>query len=69
MAGGRPELLAFIDRSNRRRQVRGPEPRPTGSPGALQDVGRATSRVRESALDLLGFVGVITAGVGRISGA
>ena len=44
-------------------------PRPTGLPGALDELGRATFRAREGALDLIGFVGLVTAGIGRIAGS
>ena len=70
--GGRPESLEFIDRIESE-NAPGDEPRapppPTGLPGALHGLGRATFRAREDALDLLGFVGLVTAGVGRIGGS
>src|SRR5688572_8195160 len=64
----RPDLLAFIDHT----MAGEPEaPAQSGPPrttlaGALQDVGQAALQVKEGALDLLGFIGVVTAGVGRI---
>lgn len=67
----RPDLLAFIDETTAggpkvpRRAV----PARAGLAGALQDVGRTAVQVKEGTLDLLGFVGVITAGVGRIFGS
>ena len=67
----RPELLEFIDRrtgedpaTNAPRAAREPE-----AGGALQDVGRAAVQAKERALDVLGFVGVVTAGFGRIAGS
>jgi phospholipid/cholesterol/gamma-HCH transport system permease protein len=67
----RPGLLAFID------ETMAGEPGTPGHAGpargafagALQGVGQAAARTREGALDLLGFIGVITAGVGRIFGS
>jgi phospholipid/cholesterol/gamma-HCH transport system permease protein len=67
----RPDLLAFIDQT----MAGEPEapaqsgPARTGLEGALQDVGQAAVQVKEGALDLLGFVGVVTAGVGHIFGS
>jgi phospholipid/cholesterol/gamma-HCH transport system permease protein len=67
----RPGLLAFID------ETMAGEPGTPGHAGpargafagALQGVGQAAARTREGTLDLLGFIGVITAGVGRIFGS
>ena len=69
--GGRPAQLDFIDRIESEAAPSGePEvPRPTGLPGTLDALGRATYRARESALDLIGFIGLVTAGVGRIAGS
>jgi phospholipid/cholesterol/gamma-HCH transport system permease protein len=66
----RPQLLAFIDRT-----AEAPPAEPQqGAPeaaleGALRGVGEAAVRARDGALDVLGFVGVVTTGVGRIAGS
>jgi phospholipid/cholesterol/gamma-HCH transport system permease protein len=65
---GRPASLEFIDRTMS--GGRPPSPPPEDEPtslveGTLQGVGFATVLARESALDALGFVGVVTAGFGR----
>jgi phospholipid/cholesterol/gamma-HCH transport system permease protein len=64
---GRPDLLAFIDRTMEGERAASPSAAPgrTALTDALQGVGRATVQARESALDVLGFVGVVTAGLGR----
>src|SRR5688500_1764183 len=67
----RPDLLAFIDQT----MAGEPEapahagPARTALEGALQDVGQAAVPVKEGALDLLGFVGAVTAGGGHIFGS
>jgi phospholipid/cholesterol/gamma-HCH transport system permease protein len=69
-AGGRPEQLAFIDRTEAAGEA-GPE-----SPDAPQDavsgilggIGRSAVQAREGALDLLGFIGAVAAGYGRVAG-
>ncbi len=67
----RPGLLAFIDHT----MAGGPAadaaagPQPAALAVALKDVGRAAVQAKEGALDLLGFIGVVTAGVGRIAGS
>ena len=68
---GRPELLEFIDRRTAEEDPAANAPsREAGEPepaGTLQDVGRAVVQAKERALDVLGFVGVVTAGFGRIA--
>jgi phospholipid/cholesterol/gamma-HCH transport system permease protein len=70
---GRPELLEFIDRRTAEEDPPANAPsRTAGEPdatGALQDVGRAAVQAKERALDVLGFVGVVTTGFGRIAGS
>jgi phospholipid/cholesterol/gamma-HCH transport system permease protein len=70
---GRPELLEFIDRRTEEEgAAANASLRTAGGPadgGALQDVGRAAVQAKERALDVLGFVGVVTAGFGRIAGS
>jgi phospholipid/cholesterol/gamma-HCH transport system permease protein len=67
-APARPGLLDFIDRT-----LAGPEEAPppaapaeTGLAAALHEVGEAAVQAKEGALDVLGFVGAVTAGYGRI---
>jgi len=64
---GRPDLLAFIDRTMEGEPAESPRaaPQRAALAGALHGVGRAAVQAREGALDILGFVGVITAGLGR----
>ena len=65
---GRPELLEFIDRRTEEEDPATNAPRAAREPeagGALQDVGRAAVQAKERALDVLGFVGVVTAGASR----
>ena len=64
---GRPDLLAFIDRTMEGEPAESPrdEPRRAALAGALHGVGRAAVQARERALDVLGFVGVVTAGLGH----
>jgi phospholipid/cholesterol/gamma-HCH transport system permease protein len=70
-AGGRPVQLAFIDRTEAGRIP--PEPDTAepliGIPGVLQGVGLIAVLAKEGALDLLGFVGAVTAGLGRLFGS
>jgi phospholipid/cholesterol/gamma-HCH transport system permease protein len=69
---GRPGLLAFIDRTVEEEagtQEDAVEPRPAGLAGALHGLGEASVQAKEGALDLLGFIGVVTAGAGRIAGS
>ena len=65
----RPGLLAFIDRTIAGEPASPPpaDPEPTALAGALERVGQAAVQAKEGALDLLGFIGVVTAGVGRIT--
>jgi phospholipid/cholesterol/gamma-HCH transport system permease protein len=65
----RPDLLAFIDRTvaGEPEAPRHGEPPAAGLAGALQGLGQSTVQAKEGALDLLGFVGVVTVGVGRIA--
>lgn len=67
----RPGLLAFIDRTIADGSDQPPagEPTPSGLAGALHGVGQVTVLAKEGALDLLGFIGVVTVGVGRIAGS
>ena len=70
---GRPELLEFIDRRTEEEDAAAnASPRAAGEAeagGALQGVGRAAVQAKEKFLDVLGFVGVVTAGFGRIAGS
>jgi len=67
----RPGLLAFIDRTIAEGSGEAPsgEPPPSGLAGVLQDLGRATVQTKERGLDLLGFLGIVTVGIGRIAGS
>ncbi len=66
----RPELLEFIDRTMLEEDTPPPAPSPVrGLAGVLQEVGESTVHAKEGALDLLGFIGAVTVGVGRIAGS
>ena len=66
----RPGFLGFIDRTEAGGQAGEAEAAPPGGlTGALGELGRATVRAREGALDLLGFVGAVTLGYGRVLGS
>ena len=69
-AGERPAQLEFIDRTRSSAADAGSAPAesapPNGIPAVLGGVGRATVGAKEGALDVLGFVGAVTAGYGRI---
>ena len=67
----RPDLLAFIDRTvaDEAGTQRPGEPPPSGLAGALHGLGEVSVLAKEGALDLLGFIGVVTVGVGRIAGS
>jgi phospholipid/cholesterol/gamma-HCH transport system permease protein len=63
----RPGPLDFIDRTLASERIAPPsddEPLSLVT-GALHGVGRATVLAKEGALDALGFVGIVTAGLGR----
>jgi phospholipid/cholesterol/gamma-HCH transport system permease protein len=66
--GGRPEQLDFIDSHEPDQSPPPPADadEPEGLHGALHGVGRLAVEAKEGALDLLGFVGAVTAGFGRI---
>jgi phospholipid/cholesterol/gamma-HCH transport system permease protein len=66
--GGRPEQLDFIDSHEPGESSPPPSDadEPDGLHGALQRVGRLAVATKEGTLDLLGFVGAVTAGCGRI---
>ena len=65
--GGRPDKLAFIDRTEPDEDQNKPavSDTPDGISGVLDRLGHTAIRAREGALDLLGFLGQITAGYGR----
>jgi phospholipid/cholesterol/gamma-HCH transport system permease protein len=66
----RPGLLAFIDRMTpAERELPAAASRPAVLAGILQGVGETAVLAKENALDFLGFVGAITADVGRIVGS
>jgi phospholipid/cholesterol/gamma-HCH transport system permease protein len=66
----RPALLGFVDRTAAAPPAAGePGPAPAPIADALHGVGRAAVGMKEGALDVLGFVGVVTAGLGRIAGS
>jgi phospholipid/cholesterol/gamma-HCH transport system permease protein len=66
----RPALLGFIDRTAASQPATGePGAPPAAVAGALHGVGRAAVEMKEGALDVLGFVGVVTAGLARIAGS
>ena len=70
--GGRPEPLDFIDRMESEAAPGADAPAPAllaGLSRTLDGIGRAANRGRENVLDLLGFVGLVTAGMGRIAGS
>jgi phospholipid/cholesterol/gamma-HCH transport system permease protein len=63
----RPELLAFIDHALDGAEAPPPgEPAATGLAAALHEVGEAAVQAKEGTLDVLGFVGAVTAGYSRI---
>jgi phospholipid/cholesterol/gamma-HCH transport system permease protein len=69
-AGGRPDQLAFIDRTEAAGEP-GPESAgASGDPvsGILGGIGRGVLQAREGALDLLGFIGAVAAGYARVTG-
>ena len=69
-AGGRPGPLQFIDRTEAGRIP--PEPDTfeplVGIPAVLHGVGLVTVLAKEGSLDLLSFIGAVTAGCGRLFG-
>jgi phospholipid/cholesterol/gamma-HCH transport system permease protein len=66
----RPELLDFIDRTMRDEgEPPPPAPPVRGLAGVLHEVGETVVLAKEGALDLLGFIGAVTAGAGRIAGS
>ncbi len=67
----RPDLLAFIDRTVADAPDLPPSAGPptSGLAGRLQSLGRKTIQAREGTLDLLGFIGIVTVGFGRIAGS
>jgi phospholipid/cholesterol/gamma-HCH transport system permease protein len=68
--GGRPSLLKFIDRTLDGKQKKAPPAEtPSGVQGALHRLGLRTVRVKEGALDFVGFLGAVTAGFGHIFGS
>jgi phospholipid/cholesterol/gamma-HCH transport system permease protein len=69
-AGGRPEQLAFIDRTEAAGEsgAEAPETPQDAVSGVLGGIGRGVVHAREGALDLLGFIGAVTAGYGRVIG-
>ncbi len=70
-AGGRPEQLEFIDRTEAdhdNRSPAAPDAR-NGALRALYGLGLRAVIAKEAALDFLGFIGVVTASLGRIFGS
>jgi len=67
-AGPRPAQLEFIDRVEDERDRTPPAAAesPAGLAGILDHLGRAVVQAKEGGLDLLGFIGAVTAGYGRI---
>jgi phospholipid/cholesterol/gamma-HCH transport system permease protein len=65
----RPGLLDFIDRATEEREADAAARTAEPPAGPLQDVGRAAVQAKERALDVLGFVGLVTAGLGRTLGS
>src|SRR5687767_1896079 len=72
-AGERPAQLEFIDRTQSANEAAEREARAeaesaaqNGVPAVLGGLGRAAVGAKEGALDVLGFVGAVTAGYGRI---
>jgi phospholipid/cholesterol/gamma-HCH transport system permease protein len=66
-AGERPGQLEFIDRAvagHKPEEQPAPEA-PAGLQQGLQEIGRRTVGVKDGALDLLGFVGAVAAGLVR----
>jgi hypothetical protein len=70
-AGERPAQLEFIDRLEAQREKAAPaEPEtPSGLQGIVGRLGHSVVHTKEGALDLLGFVGAVTAGYGRTFGS
>ncbi|HSC25824.1 MAG TPA: MlaE family lipid ABC transporter permease subunit [Vicinamibacterales bacterium] len=69
--GGRPEQLEFIDRTEAdldRIPTAEPDVR-NGAHRALRELGLRAVTAKEGALDVLGFIGVVTASLGRIFGS
>lgn len=69
-AGVRPELLSFIERTERDRGRETPVA-PDAARGMrrmLHGIGQRAVLAKESTLDFVGFVGAVTAGYGRIIG-
>ncbi len=66
---GRPDLLAFIDRTMAGEDEPPPAERVARPLGLVHRVGQRAVAAHEGALDLLAFVGVVTAGAGRIAGS
>ncbi|HEX9706523.1 MAG TPA: MlaE family lipid ABC transporter permease subunit [Steroidobacteraceae bacterium] len=70
-AGGRPAQLEFIDSTEAGSAGKAPA-EPADADGAhrvLRELGLRAVHAKEGALDLLGFVGAVTAGYGRIFGS
>jgi phospholipid/cholesterol/gamma-HCH transport system permease protein len=70
-AGSRPEQLAFIDRTEAARDQK-PSAAPDGLSGGhrvLHELGLQAVIAKEGALDILGFIGVVTASLGRVFGS
>ncbi len=69
-AGERPELLSFIERTERDsgRETRDAPETTRRTRRLLQGLGQRAVLAKESALDFVGFVGAVTAGYARIIG-
>jgi phospholipid/cholesterol/gamma-HCH transport system permease protein len=70
-AGGRPEQLEFIDRTEADHDSQPPAAPeyPHGADRVLHELGLRAVVAKEGALDVLGFIGVVTASLGRIFGS